>query len=365
MAYHVVSIKSKLSRLSGQSCLGISVNRLWYHDTGPGTLNLTESAPLVFLLRRFALPMSTPRKEKKLWRISAVNMEATQRFFSSVTWLIRINLKVRVRKSMHLSAFVVNFTSLCLKGLFSDLYLCRMFRGNCQNLQLCRYPVQQCWNYAWGKVGTNGWRELGEWQKYSFRIILLFFVVHLLSHLPEQCTLLQKGVIRGVWLGLKYMGADRGGSGGLIVNVASYAGNLTHERTRIKVWAHSWKLFRGEVWVLEVFFFFLRNISHGVRPSVHCNETRSRRLDKSLGGECRHAVVSLNSTHSSSSQDFHVGLALSITYEKNGPEYAAHGVKIAALCPAVADTAMVEVQPDQVINIQLAQRVYDALGVLP
>ena len=35
----------------------------------------------------------------------------------------------------------------------------------------------------------------------------------------------QKGVIRGVKLGIKYMGADRGGSGGLVVNVASMAGN--------------------------------------------------------------------------------------------------------------------------------------------
>ena len=35
----------------------------------------------------------------------------------------------------------------------------------------------------------------------------------------------QKGVIRGVMLGIKYMGADRGGSGGLVVNVASMAGN--------------------------------------------------------------------------------------------------------------------------------------------
>ena len=33
------------------------------------------------------------------------------------------------------------------------------------------------------------------------------------------------GVIRGTKLSIKYMGADVGGSGGLVVNVASMAGN--------------------------------------------------------------------------------------------------------------------------------------------
>ena len=50
---------------------------------------------------------------------------------------------------------------------------------------------------------------------------------------------------------------------------------------------------------------------------------------------------------------------------QNEPGYTKHKVKIAALCPAIADTDIIKIQPDQVTNLPMTEKVFKLVGVLP
>ena len=54
-----------------------------------------------------------------------------------------------------------------------------------------------------------------------------------------------------------------------------------------------------------------------------------------------------------------------ILFFQNEPGYRKHKVKIAALCPGIADTDIIKIQPDQVTNLPMIEKVFKLVGILP